>query len=98
MQVPNRADVTGYGMILLGIVTMIQYSGIVENYILSGIENVFVSGGMLVLGGSLAVIGLVLTFRPTEMHRGTEQAPYWMLGAAAVETVACAWLFLWWLF
>jgi hypothetical protein len=85
---PSRAVVSGYGIALVGLITAIQYLGIVDPYPLP--DNSVLSAGMLVLGTLLAILGVFIAYSPDEVHRGTEPSPYWLLGAAVFETVAFA--------
>jgi hypothetical protein len=88
MKRPNRAVVAGYGMAALGIVTMMQYSGSIVTAQLLLTDTGVASAAMVVLGGFLIALGIAVATRPDEMHRGTDRAPNWLIGAAAFETVA----------
>ncbi len=92
MERPTRAVVVAYSFAVLGIVTMVQYSGIAGEPVVSPPSSRpwLLSIGMLALGGFLVVLGIVIALRPNEMDRGAEPAADWLLAAAVFETVAFA--------
>lgn len=87
----NRAMVVAYSLAVLGGVTMVQYSGVTGEPVISlPSSEAWISLSMVALGGFLLVLGVAVAFRPSEMYRGAERAPGWLLAAAAFETVAFA--------
>ena len=87
----NRAMVVAYSLAVLGVVTMVQYSGVTgEPVIRLPSSEAWISLSMVALGGFLVVLGAAVAFRPGEMYRGAERAPGWLLATAAFETVAFA--------
>jgi hypothetical protein len=92
---PNRAMVVAYSLAVLGVVTMVQYSGVTGEPVISlpSSEAWILSLSMVALGGFLVVLGTAVAFRPGEMYRGAERAPGWLLAAVAFETIAFAGLF-----
>lgn len=92
MERPTRAVVVAYSLAVLGVVTMVQYSGVTGEPVisLSHSRAWILSLCMIALGGFLVVLGITVAFRQGEMHRGEEQAPSWLLAAAMFETTAFA--------
>jgi uncharacterized membrane protein len=92
MERPTRAVAVAYSFVVLGVVTIAQYSGIVGEPVISlpSSRALLLSLSMVALGGFLVVLGIVVAFRPSQMHRGTERAPSWLLAAVVFETVAFA--------
>ncbi|ERG94027.1 hypothetical protein [Haloquadratum walsbyi] len=88
MQLRNQATVTGYGIGLVGLLTVIQYAGVIETSLSVFDQGVILSGGIVALGVCLMIIGVLISVRPEEIHRGTERAPLWLFLAIAFETVA----------
>jgi hypothetical protein len=81
-----------YSLAALGVVTIIQYSGVTGEPVISlpSSEAWILSLSMVALGGFLIVLGIAVAFRPGEMDRGAERAPGWLLAAAVFETIAFA--------
>lgn len=92
---PNRAMIVAYLLAVLGVVAMVQYSGITGEPVISlpSSEAWTLSLGMAALGGLLVVLGIAVAFQPGEVHSGAERAPGWLLAAAAFETIAFAGFF-----
>ncbi|WP_185977127.1 hypothetical protein [Haloglomus irregulare] len=92
MERPTRAVVVAYSLAVLGVVTMVQYSGVTGEPVISlpSSKAWILSLCMVALGGFLVMLGIAVASRQGEIHRGGEQAPGWLLATALFETMAFA--------
>lgn len=81
---PRRATVIAFVFAVAGVSFVLPTDGSLLEAGL--IDTVF----RAVLGGGLVCLGGLLYLRPTEIHRGTEEAPLWVLSLAGLSALFLA--------